>query len=163
MWAFMLTNPWRAGCLALVLLVLWQEYRVNAAQTAEAEASTALATAQAGWEKSRADAVSEALEAERDDAAQKAKAAEQFEKDKADAVETESRVVADLAGDVLRLRKHWTACESRRVSEADAAAAELDEATRLRNEAAAAVVRVGADCDAQVRGLQAVVSIHRSE
>lgn len=140
-----------------------QTVRMYEARAGQESAESTLSNERAGWEKQRADATSEALRIEREDAARKAQAAEQFEKEKADAERTETRVVADLAGDVLRLRKHWTACESRRVSEADAASAELDEAARLRNEAAAAVVRVGAECDAQVRGLQAVVSIHRSE
>lgn len=134
-----------------------QTVRMYEARTGEATAIGTLAKERAGWEKGRADAIADALRIEREDAAKKAQAAEQYEKDKANAERTETRVVADLAGDVLRLRKHWTACESRRVSEADAAAAELDESTRLRNEAAAAVIRVGAECDAQVRGLQSLI------
>lgn len=139
-----------------------QTVRMYDARADEAKAVSELAGQRADWQKERADAIADALRIEREDTARKAQAAEQYEKDKANAERTETRVVADLAGDVLRLRKHWTACESRRVSEADAAAAELDEATRLRNEAAAAVVRVGAECDAHVRGLQGTVRADRA-
>lgn len=66
------------------------------------------------------------------------------------------RVVADLRNGNLRLRREWSACETNaRVSEATAAVSSANAAAELRAAAAAAIVRVGAECDATIRALQA--------
>lgn len=79
------------------------------------------------------------------------------EEGKAHAEETGARVAADLRADNLRLREHWRSCESTRLPGIDPAAAELDAAADDRAESAGRIVRAAAECDAQVRGLQAVV------
>lgn len=67
-------------------------------------------------------------------------------------------VLADLRTGALRLRAHWQGCvATAELSRAAADAARLDEAARLRAAGAADLVRAAAQCDAQVRGLQAAV------
>ncbi len=79
------------------------------------------------------------------------------EEGKAHAEETGARVTADLRADNLRLREHWRSCESTRLPGIEPAAAEPDAAADDRAESAGRIVRAAAECDAQVRGLQAVV------
>ncbi|MDR1710007.1 MAG: lysis system i-spanin subunit Rz [Candidatus Accumulibacter sp.] len=74
-----------------------------------------------------------------------------------DARNRESRLVADLRGGALRLRREWSGCEAGRLSDAAARAAELDEAARFRAASAARIIGLGAECDARIRGLQAVL------
>lgn len=65
------------------------------------------------------------------------------------------RLVADLRRGAVRLREPW-ACPAA-VSNPAAAAGQRDAAAERRIEAAAAVVRVGAEADAQLAACQAVV------
>jgi len=67
-------------------------------------------------------------------------------------------VVADLRAGAVRLRRHWEArCATTELSATVAAAARADEGTELRERGAADLVRIGAECDARVRGLQSAV------
>ena len=103
---------------------------------------------------------------ERADAAEQARAIEQaiviavgqiaaaFEQEVKDAQVKADAVVADLTAGNIRLRKEWQGCETMRAGDSAAAAAELDAANELRAAGVRNLVRIGAECDAHVRGLQ---------
>lgn len=76
-----------------------------------------------------------------------------------DARLNEAAVVADLRAGHLRLQRLWRGCEdaTARVPDTPATAGGADGESGLRAEAAARIVRAGAEADAQVRGLQAAV------
>jgi hypothetical protein len=130
--------------------------------------ATDMAKAQAAWEKERAThakAETSASEAAREEEQQLGRAlnvvATDYLKEKDDAKLKETRLLADLRADTVRLRNHWAACETGRLSQAAGSAAELDAAARLRNEGAAAIVRAAAECDAHVAGLQSALMADR--
>jgi len=68
-------------------------------------------------------------------------------------------VVADLRAGNLRLREHWRGCENAaaRVPAATAAGTGADDGAELREAGARDLVRLGAACDAWIRGLQRVI------
>ena len=111
-----------------------------------------------------ADAAKAAAEARKTEQAQRDQQqdiGEQYEQDKVNAEQTERAVVADLRGDVIRLRRLWQGCEGAKASVPQAAGAEPqpDGDAELRAEAAGRIVRVGADADAQVIALQAALRV----
>lgn len=138
---------------ALVALAVWvvQQVRVLDARMETAHAREQLAIAQT-------EAIAQARKREREWQAQADAIAARYEGERADAEETHRAVVADLERGAVRLRAHWQGCQATAaLSAAAAAAASADDIARLRNEAAADIVRVGAECDANVRGLQSVI------
>ena len=79
-----------------------------------------------------------------------------------DAQAKSDAVIADLRDGTLRLRREWAGCEAAAgVSGAPAGAGEPDAAAERRADSAAAIVRIGADADAQIRALQAVIKADR--
>lgn len=110
---------------------------------------------------------------ERADAQEQARAIEQaivivvgqiaaaFEQEVKDAQVKADAVVADLSAGNIRLRKEWQGCEAMRADDAAAAAAELDAANELRAAGVRNLVRIGAECDARIRGLQGTVMADR--
>ena len=112
---------------------------------------------------------------ERADAAEQARAIEQaiiaavneiaiaFEKEVQDAQTKADSVVADLTAGNIRLRKEWQGCETLRAGDAATAAAELDAANELRAAGVRNLIRIGAECDARIRGLQGTVRADRGE
>ncbi|WP_181103828.1 hypothetical protein [Xanthomonas arboricola] len=83
------------------------------------------------------------------------------EEDRQAAQAVPDAVVADLRSGALKLRDGWASCETQRLTEASAGAAERDAAAERRDEFAGAVVRVGRDADDQLRACQAVVAADR--
>ena len=131
-------------------------------------AAAAAAEAEAAWQKERAalakseTAASEAARKEEQQiGAGLNAAAADYLKEKDNAKDQESRLIAELNADVVRLRKLWRGCETHRLSEASRSAAELDAEAGLRAASAAAVVRAAAECDAHVSGLQRALSAER--
>lgn len=106
-----------------------------------------------------------AREAEQRHAQELADVARLHQEDRRNAERTQERVVADVRADNLRLREHWRGCETARLSEAATGAGGADAGADLRATGAGDLVRIGADADAQVRGLQralnACVALHR--
>lgn len=84
-----------------------------------------------------------------------------YEEGKANAQAAADRAVADLRAGNLQLRDRWQGCEARRVSGPAAPAGEPDAAADDRIESAGRIVRAAAECDAQVRGLQALIQADR--
>jgi len=98
-----------------------------------------------------------AREAEQKQAQGFAAIAAHYEQDKAHAQSQADRVIADLRAGTLRLRRTWQCAPAAGVPETAAGAGQPDGDATLRAESAAAIVRIGAECDAQVRGLQAAL------
>lgn len=75
--------------------------------------------------------------------------------------ESKGAAVADgLRAGNLRLQQRWAGCEAR-VSDLAAASGQPDGAADDRADSAGRIVRAAAACDAQVRGLQALVRADR--
>ena len=108
------------------------------------------------------DALVETLETERAAAAKMAQVASTYEKERADALDREAGLRADLAAGTVKLRKEWGNCETSRLSDTATATRQLDAAAEVRERLAAEIIRLGADADAQVRGLQAVIQQDRA-
>ena len=129
------------------------------------------AKVQAQWDKERtelleayADDMAKARERERELTEHMAEVAESYERDRADAQAAADRVVSELRAGNLRLHKRWQAAiATRDLSEAATAAGESDAAADDRHASASRIVRAAEHCDAQVRGLQAVIRSYRGE
>lgn len=76
-----------------------------------------------------------------------------YEKGVRDAEAKGAAVTADLRNGNLRLRDRWAACETQRLSDATASAAQPVDPARDGEESAGRIVRAAAQCDAQVAGL----------
>ncbi|TDB26363.1 hypothetical protein ATCM_00985 [Stenotrophomonas sp. ATCM1_4] len=83
------------------------------------------------------------------------------DRDAAEAVP--AAVVADLRAGNLQLRRQWAACETNRVSESAAGAAERDALAELRAKDQGDLVRIGREADDQIRACQAVVRSDRNQ
>lgn len=83
------------------------------------------------------------------------------EEDRTDAETVPAAVADDLRAGNLRLRREWAGCETRRLSDAAAAAVERDALAASRDEAAGRIVRIGRDADDQLRACQAVILADR--
>lgn len=139
-------------------LAIWQRGTVAAAslsattaEQARDEARAELSAAQAALTQAHA-----IIDTERQRVAAANALAQQYEQEKADALATHDRVVAGLRTGNLRLHARWEATSAtHELSTAAAAAAVADAAARDREESAGRAIGAAAQCDAQVRGLQA--------
>lgn len=80
--------------------------------------------------------------------------AQEYEDDKEAAKRDHARLIADLRRGTVRMQDHWT-CPSG-VPQVGASTGIADEIARLREQGAADLIAAADECDAQVRGLQAV-------
>lgn len=140
----------------LILLSGIQAHRVGVYKFALANVATEKV-------KAERDAEQKARAAEQASAIAMAKAGEQYEKGKRDAEEAGKAVVADLRAGTLQLHKRWQGCLAARVSEIGSGAGEPDAGAEDRADSAGRIVRAAAECDAQVKGLQAVILADRGE
>lgn len=141
--------------LLLVGVAVWQRGTVAQAERARDSAQTAKAVAE--QERDNAIAV---IAVERQRVKRAEAVATQYEQEKADA-ESKGAAVADgLRAGNLRLRQRWAGCEAR-VSDLAASPGQPDGAADDRADSAGRIVRAAAACDAQVRGLQALVRADR--
>lgn len=144
----------------LALAVLALGYSLWLAERADSRADKAEAAAgQAIAALSRANDI---IQIERGLAEHLAGIAAAYEQEKKDALDREAGLRADLAAGTVKLRREWQGCETAKLSAASAATRELDGAAEVRERLAAEIVRLGAEADAQVRGLQAIVTADRS-
>jgi hypothetical protein len=146
---------------ALVLLVLaWWAYSSvwqRGYDVAAAEGDARLRSMQAQIEAERRASERDARDAESRHRDALIVAAQQYEKDKIDAQAAADRTIADLRSGAVRLRQHWQGCvATSALSGAAATAAVADDGAELRRQDSGDLVRIGEECDAQVRGLQAV-------
>lgn len=142
--------------LLLAGIAVWQRGTVAQAERARDNAQTAKAVAE--QERDNAIAV---IAVERQRVKRAEAVAIQYEQEKADA-ESKGAAVADgLRAGNLRLQQRWAGCEAR-VSDIAASTGPVDDRADDRAESAGRIVRAAATCDAQVRGLQALILSDRS-
>lgn len=147
--------------VALVLTAvaaLLMGWRGSAANARAERLSRELAAAEDAVED-----LSRALDAERARAAEVARIGAEHEEARRDAETVPAAVAAELRAGTLRLRREWAGCETARLSDAAAAAAERDALAGLRAEAAGRIVRIGRDADDQLRACQSVIRAYRGE
>ncbi|MFC9523306.1 hypothetical protein ACFTQ9_21035 [Bacillus velezensis] len=141
--------------IALAGIAVWQRGTVAQAERARDFAQTAKKVAE--QERDNAIAV---IAVERQRVKRAEAVATQYEQGKADA-ESKGAAVADgLRTRALRLQDRWAGCEAR-VSDLTTSASQPDAAAEDRAAGAGDLVRAAAACDAQVRGLQALVRADR--
>lgn len=141
--------------IALAGFAVWQRGTLAQAERARDNAQTAKKVAE--QERDNAIAV---IAVERQRVKRAEAVAIQYEQEKADA-ESKGAAVADgLRAGNLRLQQRWAGCEAR-VSDLAAASGQPDGAADDRADSAGRIVRAAAACDAQVRGLQALVRADR--
>lgn len=150
----------RGRYLLLATLVLgaawWQwEARFSAGYAA------AVADQARAADRTRADASERARRLEQQHAEDMAAIATRYEQEKRDATQAAyDRALADVRAGRVRLREHWR-CPVPAAATPGAPAGERDDAAGLREQAAARVVRIGAEADAQLRACQAVIAADR--
>ena len=87
-----------------------------------------------------------------------------YEKGKSDAEATAKRTVADLRAGNLVLRERWSACKAGDgVSSPTTNPSEPDAGARDREESAGRIIQAAAQCDAQVKGLQDLLTLERKQ
>lgn len=150
-----LTRALLVAVAALALLAIWQ--RGTLAQAERAQENAQVAKKVAEQERDNAIAV---IAVERQRVKRAEAVATQYEQEKVDA-ESKGAAVADgLRAGNLRLQQRWAGCEAR-VSDLAASPGQPDGAADDRADSAGRIVRAAAACDAQVRGLQALVRADR--
>nr|WP_313470844.1 endopeptidase [Stenotrophomonas geniculata] len=149
----------RALLVALIALAgfaVWQRGTVAQAERARDHAQTAKAVAE--QERDNAIAV---IAVERQRVKRAEAVATQYEQEKEDA-ESKGAAVADgLRAGNLRLQQRWAGCEAR-VSDLAASPSQPDANAAGREQGASDLVRIAAEYDAWVRGLQALILSDRS-
>ncbi|HDS1531968.1 TPA: endopeptidase [Stenotrophomonas maltophilia] len=144
--------------LGLSVLVIWQRGSVAQAHRAADVASAARDKARDERDSANT-ALAEAhdvLVAERASAQAANHLAAAYEREKNDAQKASDRLVADLRAGNQRLHQRWQATvATAELSAAVAAASQPDGRADDRIESAGRAVGAAAQCDAQVRGLQA--------
>ena len=99
---------------------------------------------------------------EQSDADRMAVIEQTYKQEQADAKAKSDRVIADLKSGALRMRKEWQCPSDHNVPEAGSGVAGTDAIAQLRAEDASALVRLGAEADAEIRALQQVIRQDRS-
>ncbi|HDX0923916.1 TPA: endopeptidase [Stenotrophomonas maltophilia] len=151
----------RALIIATLLLlgvIVWQRGSVSIAHRAadKAASSRDVMEGERNAARAEADAASEALKAERLSATAANTLASKYEKEKNDAQKASDRLVADLHAGNQRLHQRWQAfVATAELSSAAAAASQPDGRADDRIESAGRAIGAAAQCDAQVKGLQA--------
>ncbi|MCW2065074.1 UNVERIFIED_ORG: cytoskeletal protein RodZ [Stenotrophomonas maltophilia] len=144
--------------LLLLGVIVWQRGSVSIAQRAADQAVSSRDAMQVERDAARAkaDAASETLDAERSSAAAANSLASKYEKEKNDAKKASDRLVADLRAGNQRLHQRWQASvATAELSTAAAASSQPDGRADDRIESAGRAIGAAAQCDAQVRALQA--------
>lgn len=144
--------------LLLLGVIVWQRGSVSIAHRAADQAASSRDAMEIERDAARAeaDAAAKTLKAERGSAAAANNLASKYEKEKNDAQKASDRLIADLRTGNQRLHQRWQASiATAELSAAAAAASQSDGRADDRIESAGRVVGAAAQCDAQVRGLQA--------
>lgn len=130
-------------------------YRGNAAKATAARdaAVTAMQAAEAERDNLR-----DVLNTERIRADRMTVIAEQYEQDKINAQLKADSVIADLKSGAVRLQDKWAGCPDPYMPGIDARPSQPNAAEQSRIESAGRAIAAAASCDAQVAGLQAIVT-----
>lgn len=164
--AVALLGGWRATAFAACAVLLagtvgYERLRVSSLERERDGLVTAAATQRAEYLSQLAAASESARASEQRHADAIAAADIHYQREKADADQTANRLAADLRSGVLKLRRELAACgATARVPQAAGDTGGTDGTAELRT-AVAGSVAVGAQCDARVRALQAVVAADR--
>ncbi len=87
-----------------------------------------------------------------------------YEKGKNDAEAAAKRTIADLRNGTVVMRERWTACKaSADLPTAPPDPSEPDATAADREQSAGRIVQAAAQCDAQVKGLQELLSLERKQ
>lgn len=81
-----------------------------------------------------------------------------YERGKQNAELQNKRVVADLRSGALRLREQWSACAAGNMPNSTTTPGQFNAGTGNREESAGRIIRAAAECDAQVTGLQRLLT-----
>jgi hypothetical protein len=84
--------------------------------------------------------------------------AQAYERGKQNAELQNKRVVDDLRSGALRLRKQWDSCQAGNMPNSTTTSGQLDATPGNREESAGRIIRAAAECDAQVTGLQKLLT-----
>lgn len=144
--------------LLLLGVIVWQRGSVSIAHRATDKAETARDAMERERDdaRSRADAADQTLKAERGSAVAANTIASKYEKEKDDAQKASDRLIADLRAGNQRLHQRWQASvATAELSAATAASSQPDGRADDRIESAGRAIGAAAQCDAQVRALQA--------
>ncbi|MGE8253360.1 endopeptidase [Stenotrophomonas pavanii] len=151
----------RALILAILLLlgvIVWQRGSVSIAHRATDQAAAARDVMERERDAARAEANATAatLAVERGSATAANALAATYEKEKDDAQKASDRLIADLRAGNQRLHQRWQASlATAELSAAAAAGSQPDGRADDRIESAGRAIGAAAQCDAQVRALQA--------
>ncbi|WP_057659289.1 lysis system i-spanin subunit Rz [Pseudoxanthomonas dokdonensis] len=158
-------NAWKYACIlcAVLAVAAVMAALIFHASAADGHSRADSAEARAVAAEQALSQAKTALEVERAASERLAGIAATYESER-DEIETQSsQLVADLRAGNVRLRKLWEAqAATANLSAAAASAASADGGARDRAESAGRIVRAADQCDAQVRGLQAVVRADRA-
>ncbi|HHA2497625.1 endopeptidase [Stenotrophomonas maltophilia] len=144
--------------LLLLSVIVWQRGSVSMAHRASEQAAAArdAMLLERDAARAQADAADQTLQAERGLAAVANALATKYEKEKADAQTASDRLIADLRAGNQRLHQRWQAAVATAdLSAAAAAGSQPDGRADDRIESAGRAIGAAAQCDAQVRALQA--------
>lgn len=154
-WGFLKRIPWQAWAgLGLVVLVLW--LRSHWIGVGEARVQAQFDAYKAEMVKKTEAARVAAKRAESAQAGAIATAIDKFREGQKNAKQTGASVTAGLNDGSVKLREHWQGCP-KHLPTAAAGSERSDEGARLRAASAGRVVATGADADAQVTALQAII------
>ena len=155
-----------AAGAALLASLAWGGVQCSQKQAARLDASraqTALEAQRAEIEAGARQAEADARKAEQAAAQRIAAVAQRYEQEKIDAQAAADRLAADLRAGNVSLHRRWEACSATAdLSAAVAGAGLADGGADDRAESAGRAVAAAAACDAQVRGLQAVMIVDRT-
>jgi len=157
-----LLGGWRASAFALLAVLALTCAGVQTLRLSHAHAQADKIEAARAQAAEQAQKLARAAEQASAKAANDAAAA--YERGKHDAEESSRQLIADLRAGTVRLRKLWEGCPagSSGVPSTAPGAGEPDAAADDRAASAGRIVRAAAECDAQVRGLQALIHSDRS-
>lgn len=162
-WSELRASAWKYATYALAVLAVAAAITATVFHVQNLVLARDYDAAKTDRDQARAevDALNGVLESERSKGKALAAIAAQYEKEKADVQATADRTIAELRSGHLRLRKLWTCPVAPAEGATDATASELDGQAELREQGAVDLVRLAAEADAQIRGLQAVIEADR--
>jgi hypothetical protein len=146
---------WLAIAIALAALSLYLVGYSNGKQSEKAETAKVQAKFDAyksEIKKAVTKQIAQNAAKEAQDRAVFAQIASQYAKDIENAKAKSDSVIAGLRNGNIKLRKQWQGCSARAESSADTAG--IDENAELREQGAGDIIRLTAEADAQVKGLQ---------
>lgn len=155
-------NGYIAAALMLVLAAVGASGYYYGSKHAGANAEIAMAEHLAADKKAEAEQQDRVRKLEQSLAVAQTKVSNAYERGKKDAKATGAAIAADLRAGNLRLQRRWEGCEAR-LSDPSSASGEPDAASRDRSDSAGRIVSAAAQCDAQVKGLQDLLTAEREK